>query len=172
MSEARTYSSIETLRNGLRLEIRALEASDRENFIEAVGRSSPGSIYRRFFSPKREFTESEKSFFLNIDFVNHVALVALVEESGRPVIVGGARYIHTTPTEAEIAFTVIDQYQGQGIGRALLHHLSAIARSTGVRAFTAQVLADNAQMLKVFQNSGFSFTSKLESGVAHVTIKL
>ncbi len=172
MSEARTYSAIETLPNGRRLEIRALQADDRDGLIGALGRSSPRSIYRRFFSPKREFSEREKSFFLKIDFVKHVALVALVEESSRPVIVGGARYILSTPTEAEIAFTVIDDYQGQGIGSALLRHLSAIARSAGVRAFSAQVLAKNAPMLKSFQKSGLPMSSKQQSGVAHLRLQL
>jgi ribosomal protein S18 acetylase RimI-like enzyme len=62
-------------------------------------------------------------------------------------------------------FRVIDDFQGLGIGTALMTHLAAIARAAGVRGLVADVLSDNAPMLAVFKNSG-------ESGVLHVTIKL
>ena len=56
------------------------------------------------------------AFFLNIDFESHVALVAQIDEDGRPAIAGGGRYIVVRPGQAEIAFVVVDAYQGQGIG--------------------------------------------------------
>jgi hypothetical protein len=62
--------------------------------------------------------KSEIDFFLNVDFVDHVALVAVMDESNRPVIAGGARYVVVEPGKAELAFAVIDQYQGQGLGAA------------------------------------------------------
>jgi hypothetical protein len=83
---------------------------DRADLIAAVGRSSAQSLYRRFFAVKRDFAEPEIEFFLNVDFVNHVALVAVVDESGRPVIAGGGRYIVVEPGKAEVAFAVVDQY--------------------------------------------------------------
>src|SRR4051795_12683690 len=97
MSEAAEYSVIETLRNGRRVEIRALRPDDRAGLIAAVERASAQSLFRRFFAAKRGFTEQEIAFFMNIDFINHVALVAVVDLDGRPVIVGGARYIVGQP---------------------------------------------------------------------------
>jgi GNAT superfamily N-acetyltransferase len=95
---------------------------DRADLIAAVNRSSGQSLYRRFFAVRRSFTESEIDFFLNVDFVKHVALAAVVEESGRAVIAGGGRYVVVQRETAEVAFGVVDQYQGQGIGAALMHH--------------------------------------------------
>ena len=109
---------------------------------------------------------------MNIDFITHVALVAVVEESGRPMIVGGGRYIVVEPEKAEVAFAVVDQYQGQGIGAALLHHLAAIARNAGLQELIAEVLPDNTPMLKVFEKSGFGLGTKREPGVVHVTLRL
>jgi GNAT superfamily N-acetyltransferase len=80
---------------------------------------------------------------LNPDFIDHVALVAVVEESGRPVIVGGGRYVVMQPGKAEVAFAVVDQYQRQGIGASLMHHLAAIARGAGLEELIAEVLPDN-----------------------------
>jgi RimJ/RimL family protein N-acetyltransferase len=172
MPEAARYSAIEALRDGRRVEIRALRPDDRDGLLAAAGRSSAQSLYRRFFAVRRGFTEREIAFFSNVDFVDHVALVAVVEEDGRPVIVGSGRYVVTQPGQAEVAFAVIDQYQGQGIGAALMRHLAAIARATGLRELTAEILPDNSPMLKVFEKSGFPLTTKRESRVVHVTLRL
>ena len=172
MVEAATYSAFETLRDGRRVGIRALRPDDRAELLAAVGRTSPESLYRRFFTVKRGFTEQEVAYFLNIDFVEHVALVAVLEEAGGPVIVGGARYIVIEPGSAEVAFAVIDQYQGLGIGQALMRHLAGIARGVGIRELIADVLPENAAMLKVFAKSGLPLTTNCESHVVHVVLRL
>jgi RimJ/RimL family protein N-acetyltransferase len=172
MVDAANYSAFETLRGGRRVEIRALRPADRAGLSAAVARSSSESLYRRFFSIKRSFTESEIEYFLNVDFVDHVALVAVVEEDGRPAIAGGARYIVEQPGMAEIAFAVVDEYQGQGLGAALMRHLAAIAVSAGLKTFVAEVLPDNVPMLKVFEKSGFPRTVKHEFQAVHVSLEL
>ena len=55
-----------------------------------------------------------------------------------------------------MAFAVIDEFQGQGIGAALMRHLATIARAAGVKELVAEVLPDNIPMLKVFQKSGLN----------------
>src|SRR5215468_2122867 len=174
MLEAANYSAFETLRNGRRVEIRALRPDDRADLIAAVARSSAQSLYRRFFAVKRDFAEPEIEFFLNVDFVDHVALVAVavVDESGRRVIAGGGRYIVVEPGKAEVAFAVVDQYQGQGLGAALMHHLATIAREAGLKELIAEVLPDNAPMLKVFEKSGYPLSIKREPQVVHVALRL
>jgi RimJ/RimL family protein N-acetyltransferase len=170
--DAAKYSAIETLRNGKRIEIRALRPQDREGMLAAVSRTSSDSLYRRFFAVRRHFTETEESFYLNTDFVSHVALVALTEENGQPIIVGGGRYVVAEPGQAEVAFTVVDKYQGQGIGAALLRHLTAIARQAGLRELIAYVLPDNRAMLKVFEKSGLKYIAQRESSAINVKIRL
>jgi RimJ/RimL family protein N-acetyltransferase len=172
MVEAANYSAVEVLHNGRRIKIRALTPEDRADLLAAVERTSAQSRYRRFFGVKRGFTEQEKAFFLNVDFVKHVALVAVVHEGRRPAIVGGGRYILAEPGKAEVAFVVVDPYQGQGIGAALMRHLAAIAREAGLKELTAQVLPDNLPMLKVFEKSGLDVSTKRESGIMHVTLRL
>jgi GNAT superfamily N-acetyltransferase len=132
MLQSNKYSVNETLRDGRRLEIRALSSDDRSDLIAAVARTSAESLRRRFFVAKRSLTDQETAFFLNVDFVNHVALVAVLEEDGGQVIAGGGRYFVMRPGEAEIAFAVVDQFQGQGVGKALMRHLAAIAQAAGL----------------------------------------
>lgn len=170
--DASAYSATETLRDGRRMEIRALKQADRAGLLDAVAHMSEEARYRRFFAPKRSFTEKEIEFYLNVDFVSHVALVAVVDEAGGPVIAGGGRYIVSEAGRAEVAFSVDDAHQGQGIGSALMRHLVVIARAAGLKALIAEVLPDNAPMLKVFERCGLAITTRREAGVVHVTLAL
>jgi RimJ/RimL family protein N-acetyltransferase len=170
--EPSSYSAIEKLRNGERIEIRAVRPQDRDDLIAAVGRTSSESLYRRFFAVRRHFSETEESFYLNIDFVSHVALVALADENGQRNIVGGGRYVVGKSGQAEVAFTVVDKYQGRGLGAALLRHLAAIARQAGLRELVAYVLPDNRAMLKVFEKSGLKYNAKREAGSLYVKLGL
>ena len=172
MTTVAEFSTIEVLPNGQRVEIRALKPADREDMLAAVGRTSTQSIYRRFFNVRRHFSEAEISFFLNPDFVRHVALVAVAEKDGTPVIAGGGRYVVINPGRAEVAFAVVDQYHGQGIATALLRHLSSIAREAGLREFVAEVLPENAAMLKVFEKRELKVTTRRESQTIHVVLRL
>src|ERR1051326_63202 len=172
MSEAAKYSAVEVLRNGRQLTIRALRPDDRPDFLAAVGRTSAQSLYRRFFGAKRGFTSQEEKFFLDVDFVKQVALVAVLEEAGRPVIIAGGRYVVIEPGKSEVAFVVIDQYQGQGIGTALLRHLAAMAGGQGINELIAEVLPENRSMLKVFEKSGFDMVTKRDGQVLHVTLRM
>ena len=153
------YSAIEALRDGCRVEIRALRPDDRADLIAAVGRTSDRSLYRRFFSLKRSFTDQEAAFFVNVDFVNQVALIALIDEDGRSVIAGGGRYIVVQPGQAEVALVVVDEYQGRGIGRALMSLLTRIARAAGLRTLVAEVLPENTPMLQLFKTSGLPLST-------------
>jgi GNAT superfamily N-acetyltransferase len=170
--DAARYSAIENARDGRKMEIRALKPEDRDGLRAAVDRTSSQSLYRRFFGAKRHFSEKEVAFFVNVDFVDHVALVAVVEEGGHAVIAAGGRYIMQQPGSAEVAFAVTDQYQGQGIGAALLRHLTAIARDAGLKEFTAEVLPENVPMLRVFEKSGLKMNAKRKPGVVHVTLQI
>jgi GNAT superfamily N-acetyltransferase len=170
--QARSYSATEALRDGRTVQIRALKPEDRDGLLAAVGRTSGQSLYRRFFSYKRGFTDREIDFYVNVDFVSHVALAALLQEDGQPVIVGGARYIVAQHDNADVAFAVDDAHQGKGIGAALMRHLAAIARAHGLKELVADVLPENAAMLKVFETSGLGIRTRREPDAIHVMLQL
>ena len=120
---------------------------------------------------KREVSEKEAHYFLDIDFVKHVALVAVSDGNGRPTLNGGGRYYVVEPGKAEIAFGLIDEYQAKGIGSALIRHLAAIGREAGLHELAAEVLSDNLPMLKVFERSGLAMNTRCEGTVVHVTLR-
>ena len=173
MAEAAGYLAVEHLRDGRPIEIRALRPNDRDEMLVAFGRTSTQSIQRRFFSPKKGFSEKEMAFFLNIDFEGHVALVAQIDEDGHHnAIVGGGRYIVVRPGKAEVACAVVDAYQGLGIGTILMRHLADLARDASLKELTALVLPENTAILKVLREFGFRTASGTQRGDLHLTPRL
>jgi RimJ/RimL family protein N-acetyltransferase len=169
---AAEFATTARLRNGTPLHIRALLPGDRGEMLASIQRFSKDALYRRFFAPKRTFSEREIEFFLNVDFINHVALVALLSEEARETIVGGARYVVSGPGRAEVAFAVEDRHQKLGIATLLIRHLTEIGRGAGLKEFVAEVLPENVPMLKVFERCGLAMTTRRERGTVHVTLAL
>lgn len=160
--DASHYSADETLIDGTRLHIRAAGPADRNRLREALSRMSDRSIRQRFFTPRPRFSPEQIEFFTHPDFERQVALVAVdVNDADR--IVGGARYV-ADDDGAEVAFAVVDDRQGRGIGSLLLRHLAVIARAKGVATWSAEVLTDNKAMRRVFERSGLVTTSTVSDG--------
>jgi len=172
MSQAQDYAASERLRDGRRVAIRALRPNDEAALTEAVEGLSAESLHRRFFAVKRNFSDREKAFFLHVDFVNHVALVAEIADGPDVKIIGGARYVVSSLGSAEVAFAIVDEFQGQGLGTLLMRHLLTLARAGGLDTLVAEVLAENAAMLKVFEKSGLQLQTKRDAGVVHVQMKI
>jgi GNAT superfamily N-acetyltransferase len=169
---ASTYSAPEVLCDGLHIEIRSLRLEDQRALLSAVSHTGDQSLYRRFFSLRRDFTDQEVAHFLRVDFINQVALVVTAQDCGQEIIVGGGRYLVTRPREAELAFLVDDRYQGRGIGTLLFHHLMVLARVAGLKRLHAEVLADNLAMLRVFAKCAVSADTTRASGTVQVVVRL
>jgi acyl-CoA synthetase (NDP forming)/RimJ/RimL family protein N-acetyltransferase len=157
------------LGNGETVHIRPIRPTDAAALAEFHRRQSPQSIYRRYFTPKPELSAPSLEHFTNVDFVDRAALV--VERRGE--FIGWASYERWTGRDdADAAFMVDDRHQGKGIATLLLEHLAAIARSNGIRRFTAEVLADNQPMLAVFSRAGWPVQRRFESGVIDLDFEL
>jgi RimJ/RimL family protein N-acetyltransferase len=172
MSNAANHAERQQLRDGIYIEVRALKPEDEAGMLAAIARTGVQSLQRRFFVMKREFSEKERNFFMKVDFTNHVALVAVAQEDGKPTIVGGGRYIVFEPQRAEMAFVVVDAWQGRGIGSILLRHLIKIAGDAGLHELIAEVLPENRAMLKVFAKYGFKPVSRHDPQTVHLVLKL
>ena len=165
------FSVSEQLRDGRLICIRAIRPDDKARLTKAFHALDPQSVYRRVFHMKNELTADELRQLTEVDHVRDVALVATIGRGASELIVGGGRYM-ASGRSAEIAFTIEEDYQQQGIARLLLQHLVQIAREHGIAQFEAQVLADNRAMLGVFERSGLPMQAKREQGVLHVTLQI
>ena len=121
---------------------------------------------------KRHFSENERAFFMNVDLKNHVAIVAVAKEGDCKVIAGGGRYIVIEPGWAEMAFVVVDAWQGKGVGSILMRHLAKLANNAGLKELTAEVLHENTAMRRVFQKFGFTPGPHRDAQTIHLVLKL
>jgi RimJ/RimL family protein N-acetyltransferase len=176
MIDAATYDKTEVLKNGIAVRIRSICDNDKEKLSEAFRNLETESIYLRFFHHKKELTDAELKAATEIDFDTVVALVVTIKEKGDETIIAGGRYVAFDAADgqrsAEVAFTVEEDYQGQGLASSLLRHLVFIAREKGVARFEADVLPQNKAMLTVFSHSGLPMIKQPESGSIHLTLSL
>jgi L-amino acid N-acyltransferase YncA len=169
-----SYQASDTLSDGRVVRLRAIRPSDREMLREQFLKLSKASVRDRFFSLKLDLTADELTYFTEVDFNHHVALVAEVESGSvrQPVAVGRLIREAAQPDNAEIAITVTDAMQGQGIGRIMLSHLIDCARQLGVRQMDASVMAGNTRMMKLIRKSGLPFVTQLQDGVQTISVNL
>jgi len=174
--EPSRYAVTAKLLEGSTIFIRAIRPDDRERLRAHFSHLSPESIRFRFHGFKRSLSESEAISLTAIDFVDHVALVAIFGIETEQPIIGVGRYIVGTDKRhhryAEVGFAVLDEHQGKGIGTLLLQHLALIARAQGIREFHADVLTDNERMIEVFEDSGFVVEESVDQGVEHLVLAI
>src|SRR5262249_38991107 len=167
------YREYRCLRNGVPVVLRLLGRSDAPLLVEGFQRLSPLSRYRRFLAYRRALSPSEVERFTSCDGLNHFALAAVVQRrNGIREGIGVARFVRLAdePVAAEVALTVIDDYQGQGLGRLLLARLLCAAEERGVRELRSTVLADNRPMLALARSLGSAETGSDGRGVLDMVI--
>ena len=134
--------------------MRAITPASKPVIASAMTRLSPESIRRRFFAPRRELSEAELHRLTALDGWNQYALGACTRsDDGTLEGVGVARFARTAQNSstAELAITVVDAFQGRGVGKALIARLVDAAAARGIRTLHAIVLPDNAAIIGLLQ---------------------
>jgi GNAT superfamily N-acetyltransferase len=152
------YSSRQVLDDSTEVTVRLVQAGDREELARQFQRMTPHSRYRRFFSGITELSPEMLDYLTVVDGQNHFAILActdsldLKKEEG----VGIARFVRLAdrPEVAEAAVTVVDDFQGKGVGRLLLTLLVRAAQERGIKKFRGEVLASNEPMRKLLEMNG------------------
>jgi len=169
LSDARNYCVDATTLDGATVRIRAIRPDDRDRLHDHFKALSPQSIYFRFMGIRRDLSPDDLKRLTELDFKSHVGLAATLTENERERFIAVGRYIcGADPRRAEVAFAVLDGFQGHGIGTLLLENLRLIADANGVTEFEADVLGENRQMLEVFAHMGFESRRSIDSGVVHL----
>jgi acetyltransferase len=144
-----------TLRDGTSLTIRPICSDDYGLEADFIRRLSARSGYQRLLSP-RKLTRREIQRFVDIDYTRELALIALAVVDHQVRQVGVARYApEPDGTSHDFGIVVADEWQGRGLGHALLGSLVSAAASAGVQHLTGLTLADNHAMRGLAQRLGF-----------------
>ena len=141
--------------DGTPITIRPLRRDDRALLIEGFALLSPESRYRRFFAPLPRLNTGMLDLLTDVDGTDHFACVALTGRSGTEVPVAAGRYIRPAGSDAaELALTVVDAYQGRGVGSLIVEALAVRAADNGVTRLEGFVLAENRPMLALLRKAG------------------
>ncbi len=133
--------------------IRAEDAAMEQDFVQHL---SADSRYKRFMSTLKELPPGKLKYLTEIDYVRHLALVAIIEQEGRPVEIGVARYVAgPSGDDCEFAIAIDDTWQGSGVAGILMLSLIDAARARGMRKMEAFILASNDKMIKFARQLGF-----------------
>jgi RimJ/RimL family protein N-acetyltransferase len=161
------------LTDGTPVTLRPMQSSDVPALLEMHDRLSPDSIYYRYLHPYKP-TFEELDHFTRMDDAKGGAFVAVIPEVGKEKVIGLGFY----QTEAENraagqpAFLVEDEYQNQGLGRALARLVIDHARLNGLKVFDAVIHPANRRMMELIKKSGMSYEAKLSYGAYDVRISL
>ena len=157
-----------TLRKGTRVVLRPLLPADRDRVAAVLATESPESLRRRFFTPGLPGPRVI-DYLVNINYVDHFAWGVAAEGGSRGV--GAARYVRLpdNPECANVAFNVVDEYQGRGLGTLLLGALAAAATSAGITRFVGEMLYENTPMRAVLDKAGATWRH-LEPGVVAASL--
>ena len=149
--------------------VRPIEPSDRDALARGFERLSEDSRYQRFMTGISELGEGDLAYLTEVDQHDHVALVAFDGDD----LVGVARFVRRDGTaSAEAAVTIVDDWQGRGLGTALANLLAERARDEGMTAFTALLLATNTQMQDVLASIGPARVISRDAGTIEIEVEI
>lgn len=133
--------------------VRELETGDGPAIAYLFRHLGERSRYQRFLHPKRELSPAELAGLTAVDHWHHDAVIAFSALPRRPV--GVARYVRSDNFDvAELAVTVVDDWQRRGVGSTLVAVLSEHAARAGIRRLTATVLRENRGALALAHRLG------------------
>jgi GNAT superfamily N-acetyltransferase len=167
-------------RTGLTIRLRLGASTDADALMAGFSHLGEESRYHRFFTAMPRLPDHLLQLFLDLDGQTRLAIGAF--DPARPSEVGTddglgigvSRYLPAADDEqaAELAVTVIDEYQGQGVGRVLLEALVVGALHGGLRTLYGYVMYDNAGMVRLFRKLGGrdQHTDRPEPGARRLAI--
>jgi RimJ/RimL family protein N-acetyltransferase len=159
------------LRDGSAVIVRPIRPTDRDAVRHGFDGLSEQSRYQRFLTPMPELSESQLRYLTDVDHHDHEALIAFHAGTGDPMGVG--RFVRLADgTSAEAAITVVDEWQGKGLGTVLAHLLADRARAEGIERLTSLLLASNRQMRDLLASLGPSEVTAEGGATIEVAVAL
>lgn len=166
--EGRYPRELEVIReiNGKEYILRPMKPTDDKLLKDLFYSLSEESRYRRFMSSRKDMPHERRQDFVQINYNKEMAIVVIdTEIEGPQRMIAEADYrIKEGQNIAEVSIMVRDEYQGMGIGTVLLEYLTTIAMNRGLYGFTAEVLAENKKMLRVFEKMGYDIDRQRRYG--------
>jgi GNAT superfamily N-acetyltransferase len=128
---------------------------------------SSHSRHLRFHGPRPRLADAMRRKLTDVDGQRHVAIVAEVVEGEHVAPIGIGHLLAIDETTAEVAFSVVDAWQGHGAGRRLLTALRHRAVDLGYTRLRAHVMVGDLAASRLLW-SVLPDGSARREGMAHV----
>lgn len=157
--------------------VRQIGAGQAALLVDLFMHMSEQSRYQRFLQTVEHITETrlwqEATQIAEQSEAGDICLGGFVaDELGRETLVGAARYVQVGDDSVEVALSIRDDYQNQGIGTQLLLLLLAEARQNGMKAVVATVQNDNERMIHLLHALALPFERAVEGLDSFFTVRL
>jgi GNAT superfamily N-acetyltransferase len=151
--------------------LRPLRFGEREPVLEVFAGLSERSRRLRFLGAKPRLPERDLDLLVDVGRCGREAVAAVDAVTGRAV--GVARFVRDAGApEAEIAFEVVDEWQGRGVGTRLIGELARLAREQGILRLRAVVDRSNAPALALVRSLGDVVSQQPEGAAVELVIRL
>ena len=151
--------------------IRPLRNGERKPVLDVFAGLSERSRRLRFLGMKPRLPERDLAHLVNVGCCGREAVAAIDKETG--FTVGIARFVRDGDSpEAEIAFEVVDAWQGRGLGRSLLAELRALALTQGILRFRALIAHGNAPAFSLVHGLGEPLSRRFEQGSVELVVRI
>ncbi len=161
------------MKDGTSLTLRPIKPEDEPLWKEMLASCSPETIYSRFRALFQWRTHEAATRYCFIDYDREIAIVAETESAGARKLLGVGRLVADPDHESvEYAVLVSDAWQDKGLGGVLTDYCLEIAKHWGLKRIVAETANDNARMLALFSNRGFTLTLRPEGNIVDVVKEL
>jgi acetyltransferase len=143
---------------GRQLTLRPIRPEDEAQHLAFLDQLSPEDVRMRVFYSRRNIERSELARLTQIDYEREMAFIATAAlPGGGEETLGVARAICDPDNDsAEFGVIVRSDIKGGGLGEKLMHKLMAYLTRRGTRQLVGSVLHDNARMLQLARDLGFT----------------
>jgi acyl-CoA hydrolase/RimJ/RimL family protein N-acetyltransferase len=159
------------LRDGRHAVLRPTRAGDMRAMQELFFRLSEQDVHTRFFHKLGSLTDKAAHHLCSVSYDEEMAFAVVVGPTERERIVGAScYYLDPASGLADVAYMIDPDWQGAGLGSLLHARTVEYARDHGVLGFTADVLVENAAMLRVFRRGDHGLSITTSAGVHEATM--
>lgn len=139
--------------DGQEVTIRPAKAVDERRLQEHFYNLDKNDVISRFFHKKTSFIRDDVATMYQIDYVKEMTIVAVTGEFGFGKIIAVGGYILDERRNiAEVAFSVVKEWQKKGISKIIMRKLAEVAKDHGISGLVAYTSRNNKAMIALFKS--------------------
>jgi acyl-CoA hydrolase/GNAT superfamily N-acetyltransferase len=158
--------------NGNKVFLRPSKPTDERLIQEHFYNMDKDDVISRFMHEKLLFPRKDVADMYQVDYVRNMTIVAVVGEEGVERIVSvGAYFFEPARNMAEVAFSVLKDWQGLGLSSLIIRKLADAARENGISGLTAYTQPNNQRMIKLFQSLPYKVNTSFDEDMLYLSCK-